>query len=42
MRSLDAIHLASAILDGTDVIVSYDTRLIDAAAAIGLETASPS
>jgi predicted nucleic acid-binding protein len=44
LRSLDAIHLASARLLGRDLrsIVTYDRRLIDAARQVGLLTASPS
>ena len=43
LRSLDAIHLASALrLDGRlALFVSYDTRQLDAARALGLPTASP-
>jgi uncharacterized protein len=41
MRSLDAIHLATAMLIDADVIVSYDERLIAAAAVHGLNTTSP-
>jgi predicted nucleic acid-binding protein len=43
LRSLDAIHLATARLlaPEVDAIVSYDDRLIKAAADAGLVTASP-
>jgi predicted nucleic acid-binding protein len=43
LRSLDAIHLASARLLGRDLrsIVTYDHRLVDAARQVGLSTASP-
>ena len=43
LRSLDAIHLASAQRLATDLIafVGYDRRLLDAAAAGGLPTATP-
>jgi uncharacterized protein len=43
LRSLDAIHLATALsLEYPNVVmVGYDRRLLDAAAAAGLETASP-
>jgi uncharacterized protein len=43
VRSLDAIHLASAIdLGGAlDVFVAYDKRLLAAAEQAGLPTASP-
>lgn len=41
--SLDAIHLATARILGDDLsaIVSYDDRLLKAAADAGLGTASP-
>ncbi len=44
LRSLDAIHLATAITLGADlgVFVAYDRRLLDAAAEAGLAVASPS
>jgi predicted nucleic acid-binding protein len=43
LRSLDAIHLATALLLGSDVdvVLSYDDRLLAAAAAHGLPTAAP-
>jgi predicted nucleic acid-binding protein len=43
LRSLDAIHLATARLLGPDLdaIVSYDDRLTAAATGAGLVTASP-
>lgn len=41
LRSLDALHLASAILDGADVMITYDQRLIAAAEAVGMTTESP-
>lgn len=43
LRSLDAIHLASALSLGGDlgVIVTYDDRMLQGAAALGLATASP-
>ena len=43
LRSLDAIHLATARILGDDLsaIVSYDDRLLKAAADAGLDTASP-
>ncbi len=43
LRSLDAIHLASAMTLGDDLaaIVTYDERLISAATFLGLSTASP-
>lgn len=43
LRSLDALHLASALLLGTDLdaFVAYDHRLLEAAAEAGLETYQP-
>jgi uncharacterized protein len=43
LRSLDAIHLATARLLGPDLgaLASYDDRLSSAAAEAGLETISP-
>lgn len=43
LRSLDALHLASALLLGTELttFVSYDHRLTDAARAAGLVVATP-
>ncbi len=43
LRSLDAIHLATARILGSDLtaIVSYDDRLLKAAEDAGLRTASP-
>lgn len=43
LRSLDAIHLATAILLRSDLelFVTYDSRLADAAAAYGVPTAGP-
>ena len=43
LRTLDAIHLASAMAVGDDleVIVTYDERMIDAARLLGLSTATP-
>jgi predicted nucleic acid-binding protein len=44
LRSLDAIHLATAKLagDSLDHVITYDKRMIAAADAAGLRTASPS
>ena len=44
LRSLDAIHLASALMLGPDLqtLVAYDQRLKDAAEAEGLAVAAPS
>lgn len=43
LRSLDAIHLATALLLGDEVssFVAYDERLLAAATAQGLPVASP-
>jgi predicted nucleic acid-binding protein len=43
LRSLDALHLASAVLMGAalDFLVAYDGRLLDAAARMGIPTAAP-
>ena len=44
LRTLDAIHLATAMSMGADlsVVVTYDERMIEAAQGLGLSTASPS
>lgn len=43
LRTLDALHLASAVLLGNDLIafVAYDERLLDAAQAAGLPVHAP-
>ena len=43
LRSLDAIHLATAQLLGPELraVVTYDTRMAQAAASLGLTSASP-
>jgi predicted nucleic acid-binding protein len=43
LRTLDAIHLATAMAVGEDldIIVSYDERMLEAANAMGLSTATP-
>jgi predicted nucleic acid-binding protein len=41
LRTLDAIHLATAILLDVDEVVVYDDRLIDACRHNGLATAMP-
>jgi predicted nucleic acid-binding protein len=43
IRSLDAIHVASAALLGADLttLVTYDNRMAEAAAAIGLPVDMP-
>jgi predicted nucleic acid-binding protein len=42
IRTLDAIHLASALRIEADVVLAYDRRLLDAAGEKGLRLASPS
>lgn len=42
LRSLDALHLVTAIRAQADVVVAYNHRLLDAALAAGLDTLSPS
>ncbi len=43
LRTLDAIHIATALAVGDDLeaIVTYDERMIDAARLMGLSTATP-
>jgi uncharacterized protein len=43
LRTLDAIHVATALLirDDLDVLVTYDQRMLAAAAAHGLPVAAP-
>lgn len=43
LRSLDAIHLATALQLGDDVrqLVTYDERMAEAARQLGLRTATP-
>jgi len=43
LRTLDAIHLATAIAVGDDLeaIVTYDERMVEAARLVGLATATP-
>ncbi|MEO7836051.1 MAG: type II toxin-antitoxin system VapC family toxin [Acidimicrobiales bacterium] len=44
LRSLDAIHLATAKQLGSDLaqVVTYDNRMLDAARHLAMRTASPS
>jgi predicted nucleic acid-binding protein len=44
LRSLDAIHIASALVVGDELsaIVAYDQRLSEAARALGIPTIAPS
>jgi len=41
VRSLDALHVASALALGADVVVTYDARQREAAEAVGLPTVAP-
>lgn len=41
LRSLDAIHLATAVLLDADVVITYDTRLGEAARDNGLTVSAP-
>lgn len=43
MRSLDAIHVATALAVGDDlqVVVTYDERMIKASSLLGIPTATP-
>ncbi|MHB1171899.1 MAG: type II toxin-antitoxin system VapC family toxin [Lacisediminihabitans sp.] len=41
LRSVDAIHLASATLLSADVVCAYDKRLLIAASELGFRTISP-
>ena len=41
LRTFDAIHLATAILLDVDLVVAYDTRLVDACRHSGLVIAMP-
>lgn len=41
LRSLDALHLVSAMQADADVLVAYDIRLLQAARTVGMRTTSP-
>jgi predicted nucleic acid-binding protein len=43
LRTLDAIHLATALAigDDLDAIVTYDSRMVEAGRLLGLVTATP-
>lgn len=43
LRTLDAIHLATALAlgDDLDLVVTYDARMAEGARLLGLETESP-
>lgn len=42
LRSLDAIHVASALVAAADLLIAYDHRLLTAAEELGIETLTPS
>jgi predicted nucleic acid-binding protein len=42
LRSLDALHLATALRVGAEKLLAYDTRLLDAARSLGLDVETPS
>lgn len=41
LRSLDALHCATATLSDADVLISYDRGMLSAAMAMGITVASP-
>ncbi len=41
LRSLDAIHLATASIVAADLVIAYDPRLLRAAQELGFRTSSP-
>ena len=41
LRSLDALHLATALRVDADTVVAYDARLLEAARRVGLVVQSP-
>jgi len=41
LRSLDAIHLATATLIDADVVIAYDRRMLTIAKELGFRTESP-
>ena len=41
LRSLGALHLATAVRVDASAVVAYDHRLLEAARSLGLETMSP-
>lgn len=42
LRTLDAIHLASALVLDADIMIAYDKRLTDACTANGFDVLAPS
>lgn len=41
LRSLDALHLATALRVDAEIVVAYDARLLDSARQLGLGVISP-
>lgn len=41
LRSLDALHLATAVRIGVDAVLTYDLRMGEAARALGLTVVAP-
>jgi len=41
LRSLDAIHLATALIIGADLVITYDDRMLRACMDAGVMTAQP-
>lgn len=41
LRSLDAIHIAAALLGGAPTLITYDNRMAESARAAGLEVLQP-
>jgi uncharacterized protein len=41
LRTLDALHIATAVRAGADTIVGYDTRLTEAAHWLGISVTTP-
>lgn len=41
LRSLDALHLAAAIALDVDALVTYDSRLAEAAHSVGIDVVQP-
>jgi predicted nucleic acid-binding protein len=42
LKSLDAMHIATAVLSEADLFVTYDKRQAEAAESVGLKVVSPS
>lgn len=42
LRSLDALHIATALRTDAEVVVTYDTRMAEATRAVGLRVVAPS